>query len=83
MNKDEALQKAKLDYIKSNKNSEKILPYYWANMILIGNTDAIKIQEQSSLNMIWMIAAFVVVVLSIFIWRRKVNRQSNTDVKPA
>ena len=75
MNKDEALQKAKLDYISSNKNSEKILPYYWANMILIGNTDAIKSGEQSTLNMKWMIAASIAVVLLIFIWKRKVNKQ--------
>ena len=41
MSKDEALQKAKLYFIQNNSNSEKLLPYYWANMILIGNTDAI------------------------------------------
>ncbi len=41
MNKDEALQKAKLYFIQHNSN-EKMLPYYWANMIVIGNTDVIK-----------------------------------------
>jgi CHAT domain-containing protein len=42
MNKDEALQKAKLYFIKNNSN-EKLLPYYWSNMIVIGNADAIKL----------------------------------------
>src|SRR5207342_3263969 len=42
MNKDEALQKAKLNFIQANSDNQKLLPYYWANMIVIGNTDAIK-----------------------------------------
>ena len=40
MNKDEALQKAKLSYIQ-NGEKDKILPYYWADLILIGNSDPI------------------------------------------
>ena len=47
MNKDEALQKAKLYFIQSNSNSEQLLPYYWSNMILIGNADAINLQSRN------------------------------------
>jgi CHAT domain-containing protein len=42
MGKDEALQKAKLFFIRSGGN-EDLLPYYWANMILIGNVDPVKL----------------------------------------
>ena len=41
LNKDEALQKAKLFYMGQAGNGNK-LPYYWADMILIGNTEPIK-----------------------------------------
>lgn len=40
MNKDEALQKAKLFYIFEDKRGS-LLPCYWADMILIGNTEPV------------------------------------------
>ena len=64
MNKDEALQKAKLYFIKSN-GSEKTLPYYWANMILIGNTDAIKLVE-GHLITTWHFIYFCVALMLMF-----------------
>jgi CHAT domain-containing protein len=39
LTKDEALQKAKLDFL-STAGAEKSLPYYWAANILLGNTDS-------------------------------------------
>jgi len=43
MRKDEALQKAKLDFLQKD-NGENLLPYYWANMTLIGNADPIQLK---------------------------------------
>lgn len=40
LGKDEALRKAKLEFIRNN-DREKQLPYYWANMILTGDTDPV------------------------------------------
>lgn len=40
LNKDEALKKAKFEFIRHN-NREKQLPYYWANMILTGDADPV------------------------------------------
>lgn len=54
MNKDEALQKAKLYYIQNN-SGEKLLPYYWANMVLVGSTAPITL---TSNNYTWLWAAF-------------------------
>jgi len=70
MNKDEALQKAKLYFIQNN-NSEKILPYYWANMILIGNTDAISLVTKGN-NYLWWLAGFLLIAGIIILTRKKI-----------
>ena len=44
--KDEALRKAKLDFIR--KGSRKnLLPYYWANLVLVGNTDPVSLSGET------------------------------------
>jgi CHAT domain-containing protein/tetratricopeptide (TPR) repeat protein len=40
--KDIALQKAKMEFIK-NSDNEGSLPYYWANMIIIGNAEPVRL----------------------------------------
>jgi hypothetical protein len=60
MNKDEALRKAKLFYILQDKWAN-ILPYYWADMILIGNTEPL--QFSPGIRMNWLIAGSVLIVL--------------------
>jgi CHAT domain-containing protein/tetratricopeptide (TPR) repeat protein len=71
MNKDEALQKSKLYFIQHN-SSEKMLPYYWANMIIIGNTDPIKLPAYSS-NTTWHMIYFIISIVIAFtiIYTRK------------
>jgi CHAT domain-containing protein/tetratricopeptide (TPR) repeat protein len=69
MNKDEALQKAKLDFINNN-DKDKSLPYYWANMILIGNVDAIKLNSSSN-NYIWLVITAIVLLICTIILLRK------------
>ncbi len=73
MNKDEALRKAKLDFIKSSGNGEKLFPYYWANMILIGNTDAIKFDSSQSKSMLILIiiAGIILIAASIIFLKIK------------
>ncbi len=72
--KDEALQKAKLDFIAGN-SLEKSLPYYWANMILIGNADPV---ELNSPNTGWIIGLGLValVVFTVVIYRKKAKISS-------
>jgi len=78
MNKDEALQKAKLYFIENN-NSEKMLPFYWANLILIGNTDTIKFSAQNT-NYRWLVLAGGAIIIMISITylsrRRKAQKKS-------
>jgi CHAT domain len=47
MYKDEALRKAKLFYINQNRHKNS-LPVYWATMILIGNTEPVKLAPAAS-----------------------------------
>jgi len=78
MTKDEALQKAKLYFIQNNSNSEKLLPFYWANMIVIGNTDAIKLMQGSSSITIWHFIYFCIALILLFIFiytKRKIMKR--------
>lgn len=70
MNKDEALQKAKLYFIK-NSDKEKLLPYYWANMVLIGNTDAVNVDAANHNYIWWIIFAGIAAIFLFFYTRRK------------
>lgn len=65
MDKDEALQKAKLYFIRNNTGSEKLLPYYWANMILIGNADAINLTTKNNNFWLWIIAGSSLLIIML------------------
>lgn len=52
MRKDDALQKAKL-FLIHDGGKEKLLPYFWANMILVGNGDPISFTHQHTKAAIW------------------------------
>lgn len=65
MNKDEALQKAKLFYIFQDKRGN-ILPCYWADMILIGNTEPVRFSEGWGMG--WYVLALLLVVGCWIFW---------------
>jgi CHAT domain-containing protein/tetratricopeptide (TPR) repeat protein len=70
MPKDEALQKAKLYFIEK-EGTEKQLPYYWANIILVGDQTPIKLSEN---HHIWWVAGITIItaiVILILQFRRK------------
>jgi CHAT domain-containing protein len=71
MRKDEALQKAKLDFLRSNRG-EKNLPYYWANMILIGKPTPIALSVVS--YHWWFVGVGIVIlilIIAIFLIKRR------------
>jgi CHAT domain-containing protein/tetratricopeptide (TPR) repeat protein len=73
MNKDLALQKAKLYYILLDEKSN-ILPYYWAGMILIGNTEPVQFSVANKIS--WKIPTLIVsLILMIFLFYKFRNRQ--------
>lgn len=74
MRKDEALQKAKLYFMKQGEK-ERELPYYWANMILMGNPEPVSLLPGSVIKpdlVIWvLILATGGVVLSAWVVLKK------------
>jgi CHAT domain-containing protein len=76
MRKDEALQKAKLLFMESG-GKEKLLPYYWANMIIMGSADTVVLSSPPA-HRWWLnagiIFAAVIVVIILLVWlRRNIN----------
>ncbi len=65
MNKSEALQKAKLWYLQ-NADHEHTMPYYWANMVLIGSSQPIVLTSSSHL-WLWVSAIVVGFVFAAFL----------------
>lgn len=67
MQKDEALQKARLYFMKQGSR-EKELPYYWANMVLMGNPEPVKLQPVAGIPWWPAIAVAVLAGSMIFIF---------------
>ncbi|MEJ7681335.1 MAG: CHAT domain-containing protein [Segetibacter sp.] len=63
MPKDEALQKAKLYFIRNGFN-KKTSAYYWANMILVGNQEPVKLSED---HQIWWWAAGIFFIIALIL----------------
>ena len=72
---DIALQKAKLQFIKTNELTGYQLPFYWASPVLIGRSDAIS--SQKSVEWKWATVLFMV-LLSLCIWKLNVKRKPKT-----
>lgn len=65
---DVALQKAKLEFIKTSISKEKKLPYYWAGAILTGKVASFKVAH----SVPWLgIIILLIVLLSITFFTRK------------
>jgi tetratricopeptide (TPR) repeat protein len=79
LDKAEALQKAKIFYMFSRKGS--ILPYYWADMVLIGDTTPIQLSTGYGTN--WRIPAiflFITVMLTMLYYlRRRIKRAAVSE----
>lgn len=74
---DIALQKAKLQFIKTSDSREKKLPYYWAASILIGKTNAIDFPRP--FNWMWVAYGASILLLLFFLYRAFFKRRhSNT-----
>lgn len=73
--KDEALQKAKIYFIQKNSMNNQ-LPYYWANMILIGNSEALPFlpaskKQQPGYLWVWIFSIIIAVTGISFLIRKR------------
>lgn len=73
MSKDEALQQAKLSFLKNN-SGEKLLPYYWSNIVMVGNTDPLRLTAKNNSKW-WYLAGMAILVAVAFVVLKK--RQHN------
>jgi hypothetical protein len=78
MNKDEALQKAKISYMQKGVKGN-LLPYYWADLILIGNSDPVLFSTGYKINWLFLtiIAAALGVLVLFMIMKLKDRRSIN------
>lgn len=67
--KDEALQKAKIEYLKASKGSSVEAPFYWGGFVLLGDNAPVEalISPPSSFNA-WYIGLLVLIIMGIAGW---------------
>ena len=68
--KSEALQQAKLDFIKNYSAN----PYYWSAFILSGNSSSIKIHEASSLTLLYFLG-LILLLGSVYFFLKRFRRK--------
>jgi CHAT domain-containing protein len=70
MRKDDALQKAKLYFIEQ-AHKEKLLPYFWANMVLMGNAEPVAFSDSAGVP--WWVFAIPLLLAPVLyiVMRRK------------
>lgn len=67
--KDEALQKAKLDYLSTAKG-RTLAPQYWAGLVLIGDTSPIDLQSPTSW-IFWLLGSLVIIGIIFFLLSKR------------
>ena len=76
--KDIALQKAKIDYLKDKDIEQRFkLPLYWANMVLVGDPSPVGQKTNSTLVYIFS-AAILLAAAIIWLLKKHLNKIQNT-----
>jgi CHAT domain-containing protein len=70
LDKDEALRKAKLDYLK-NAKGRMLAPQYWAGLVLMGDTTPVQLEKKTSPLVWWIVGGVLLALLIIFLYKRK------------
>lgn len=65
LSKGEALRKAKLEYLKSTDNSRLKHPYYWAGVVVLGDTAPIDLKGT---NYWWIVAFFPLLLFVVLLY---------------
>ncbi len=71
MNKSKALQKAKLDFLKTT-DFDQVAPFYWGSFYLLGNVDAIDLDRPLTIYWYWLVLASILIILIFtFVYYKK------------
>jgi len=70
--KSEALRLAKLSYLKKNKNTVLMHPYYWSGFVINGNADPIQIGNP--IHPLWWSLIVIVVIFVVWFVYKKRNK---------
>ena len=71
MDKDQALRDSKLEFIRNGDRSRS-LPYYWANMILVGNPQPLTLAPNHHLRWLWLLIP-TLLLAAFFLLRRPLS----------
>lgn len=74
LDKDEALHKAKLDFLQS-ADSNTSHPYFWGSFIVIGDITPIDLKQSANLNL-YLAIATLLALIGGFVWIKYRNRQN-------
>jgi CHAT domain-containing protein/tetratricopeptide (TPR) repeat protein len=74
MSKDRALQRAKNDYLKEDRDMTKMSPYLWANLVLIGDVEPLQLTESDGLKWYWIVVVAAIIILGFFFLKNKLRR---------
>ena len=70
--KAEALQQAKLNYLKTTDNAMLKAPFYWAGFVINGDNKAIMLPSSETNYLLWLgLAAGAIVLLILLYFRKK------------
>ncbi|GAA0871782.1 hypothetical protein GCM10009117_09280 [Gangjinia marincola] len=75
MNKDTALQKAKLTYLKETDDEKLKHPYYWAGFIISGDVSRVSTPNYYTYALVAVI--MLVLGISVFYWKRKLRKRTS------
>jgi len=67
--KSEALRLAKLSFLKKNKNTALVHPYYWSGFVINGNADPIKIGN--SMQFLWWVLIVALMIATVVLISKK------------
>ncbi|MCU0645122.1 MAG: tetratricopeptide repeat protein, partial [bacterium] len=79
LNKDDALREAKLTYLK-NADGVMSNPFYWANFILIGDTNPIHFKHQPNFIVLGSIALVIIFSLVIVLRKKLFSRNIKNTI---
>ncbi|MEM9824003.1 MAG: CHAT domain-containing protein, partial [Bacteroidota bacterium] len=71
LTKDEALRRAKLDYLSNSNNSDDAHPFFWAGIIGIGNRQAVHLGPTAGISLNWLLGMGLALCTFLWFWYRK------------